>query len=1382
MKFFIFKFYWVSRLFLIFVLLNFPTLSLANEFDSLISKYNNYSEEGNVKKSDDIFVELFNKYPSKIPLDILLKHGHIYIEQYQNDAYLQVHNLLLARINNRKDQNNYKFLRESMGSMASYAQAKSHEESSHDWIEDFRKNPTSYPSNNHELYLKNINDLKLSEVFFLTGEFIFTDAIISKLFVLNSMAKGKINKEIKKQFLWRILHFYNVTGRDRLSSIIMEKIDKLDNGRLILKNNHIYQGSSKEQELMYHFLNDDITSAKELVYDHFTEKKNGKQSSLLVDYQLLFQVATFCYVINDIEFLRFAKDKFKGMKVGIDFSEMLDVAILNEQYLSQKDFILTEKKLKNTFDNIKKLEKKTKEGVSSALKRDELIAMYINPAYMMFNLLAINILIDKKDYKTTLIYIKNVKSMWAPQFISGRTGFTLEGNNWSNIDRKILETLLWNIEKVENKDYKKKMYAEILEFNSKFKSSAEILLNMHITANNGSQKLKDEVREYEQLLNQRENFLISLIDDLIKQDELFKVQFTENQGRTIALHSENQKEKYENFVKSQNKLYLSIRRIKKIDPEFFMKIFSHTFKVKELQSLLKEKQSFYYYDFSENSILNCKITVENFDCKSKKINKNLMRRKINDFRNDILNRNIPDIHIKNYLIDNLFPYYREDKNKTIFLTLNSEHIGLPINFLLNSNKNYISKDFDLNEIVLVPSLGSSTFDFRNENKKYAGEYFGIGGAKYKKSNNIANLDKIFSIRSGINYQSLRELSYLPETLNEIKDVSRKFSKLNSKTLLGIVATEKNLRQESFGEYKYLHIATHGLISGELSGMNDSGLALTPGEDFTASGNNYALPSDDGILHASEIAKMNIISDTVILSACQTVSDFGKSNSNGINGLALSFLKSGSNKIIVSQWKVDDEFTKMIFKNSFVKNKNKTSFDLKNGINNTKKIKDAPYYWAPFIQISIPSNFNNEDKKPDYFQKKIKLDFDQYYISMYGSTNNKLSKINLIVPRPNDKFFIEVYQIESDLRNKEIKTKKIESIRYPFVIKDKTRNIHVNHTGFSLNSNEEWITSDIQIYDADKNIILDTIKNFGSNFWIARDGLLIKEKLHLLYMDGSKGKIKLLHIIYDLHKKKYKTYSLEREIKYNIKYRSLDIDSVRFVVADNEVLIAATNNEFRDGEDYFKFIKETQNWQACPYRDADTDIYTSKKNKIVFEKKLTNIQILSSENNSFKNSKILVRDVNSKDCSSKLYLTNLSMRNKIKIADGYNVKNAKLSTFNNKKYILINRAALVEGIDEVKKNNETIYHAPYYKRNFADSSGGVANHTLLWTNQVFRVSRKSYHVNPMQKKSTVDYKVDLISNSQGNYDSNQYSFLLSNNKIYTVGNKNGKFAIRYLDKF
>jgi hypothetical protein len=141
-----------------------------------------------------------------------------------------------------------------------------------------------------------------------------------------------------------------------------------------------------------------------------------------------------------------------------------------------------------------------------------------------------------------------------------------------------------------------------------------------------------------------------------------------------------------------------------------------------------------------------------------------------------------------------------------------------------------------------------------------------------------------------------------------------------------------------------------------------------------------------------------------------------------------------------------------------------------------------------------------------------------------------------------------------------------------------------------------------------------------------------------------------------------------------------------------------------------------------------------------------------------------------------------MKNKIFISDGHNIKNATLSMINNKGYILLNRAVLVDGIDDVVSNNDTIYHQDYFRFNFEDSSAGDANHTLFWTNQVFRVSSKSYHVNPMQMKSTVDYKVDLISNSQGNYDSNQYSFLLSNNKIYTVGNKNGKFAIRYLDKF
>ena len=48
--------------------------------------------------------------------------------------------------------------------------------------------------------------------------------------------------------------------------------------------------------------------------------------------------------------------------------------------------------------------------------------------------------------------------------------------------------------------------------------------------------------------------------------------------------------------------------------------------------------------------------------------------------------------------------------------------------------------------------------------------------------------------------------------------------------------------------------------------------------------------------------------------------------------------------------------------------------MKNGINSAKKIKDVPYYWAPFIQISIPSNNNDKNKK---IKKKFYLDKNNF---------------------------------------------------------------------------------------------------------------------------------------------------------------------------------------------------------------------------------------------------------------------------------------------------------------------------------------------------------------------------------------------------------------------
>ena len=113
----------------------------------------------------------------------------------------------------------------------------------------------------------------------------------------------------------------------------------------------------------------------------------------------------------------------------------------------------------------------------------------------------------------------------------------------------------------------------------------------------------------------------------------------------------------------------------------------------------------------------------------------------------------------------------------------------------------------------------------------------------------------------------------------------RFDKEIAKKLIGKGARDG--MKEDFGKYKYLHFATHGLVSGDIKGLKNSTFVVLW---------NYA-DVDNGLLTASEIIEMDILSDTV-LSACQTVSDFG-SNATGIVTNS-TFLNAGNKQIITSQ--------------------------------------------------------------------------------------------------------------------------------------------------------------------------------------------------------------------------------------------------------------------------------------------------------------------------------------------------------------------------------------------------------------------------------------------------------------------------------------------------
>ena len=109
------------------------------------------------------------------------------------------------------------------------------------------------------------------------------------------------------------------------------------------------------------------------------------------------------------------------------------------------------------------------------------------------------------------------------------------------------------------------------------------------------------------------------------------------------------------------------------------------------------------------------------------------------------------------------------------------------------------------------------------------------------------------------------------------------------------------------QYSIVHFATHGILAEEsekyLNAGAEPGLLLTP----PASGAPLeALELDDGILSASEIAKLDLNASWVVLSACNTAAPGGKISTEALSGLARAFFYAGARALLVSHWSVDSD--------------------------------------------------------------------------------------------------------------------------------------------------------------------------------------------------------------------------------------------------------------------------------------------------------------------------------------------------------------------------------------------------------------------------------------------------------------------------------------------
>ena len=155
--------------------------------------------------------------------------------------------------------------------------------------------------------------------------------------------------------------------------------------------------------------------------------------------------------------------------------------------------------------------------------------------------------------------------------------------------------------------------------------------------------------------------------------------------------------------------------------------------------------------------------------------------------------------------------------------------------------------------------------------------------------------------------------------------------------------------DGLAQYRVVHFATHGAVAGEISGIREPGLVLTPPKDAT--------DIDDGYLSASEIGALKLDADWIILSACNTAAG-GAEAAEALSGLAQAFIYAGARALLVSHWAVDSAATvklltsavSRIGRDRVVGRSEALRQAMLEMIDKGNPTEAHPAFWAPFVVV------------------------------------------------------------------------------------------------------------------------------------------------------------------------------------------------------------------------------------------------------------------------------------------------------------------------------------------------------------------------------------------------------------------------------------------------
>jgi len=152
-------------------------------------------------------------------------------------------------------------------------------------------------------------------------------------------------------------------------------------------------------------------------------------------------------------------------------------------------------------------------------------------------------------------------------------------------------------------------------------------------------------------------------------------------------------------------------------------------------------------------------------------------------------------------------------------------------------------------------------------------------------------------------REIATLAPLPDTRRELVAIASRVGEGQSLLFLGPAASERAVEEVDATDFRVVVFATHALMAGELPGLREPAIVLTPD---ARTNSRY-----DGLLTPTEVAQLKLDADLVVLSGCNTAAGDGSGLDEGFSGLARAFLFAGARGLLASHWPVGSQATALL---------------------------------------------------------------------------------------------------------------------------------------------------------------------------------------------------------------------------------------------------------------------------------------------------------------------------------------------------------------------------------------------------------------------------------------------------------------------------------------